>query len=261
MRALIGILGLAVGVYLVLALMLYFLQGRMVYLSNFPGRELSATPGDIGLRHQDVSLTTSDGKRLHGWYVPAADAKGAILFFHGNAGNISHRLDSIRIFNQLSLDTLIIDYRGYGRSEGKRRLKAIVHDVKEILTGLIAQGYEERIVYAMSLGGVFLLNSLEPDTQLDKIIIDSTPSRLSDYGCPIEYDPIEHLPDDCRNILIVTGQRDNVVTPAMSKDLALEAEHRNATVISDPEFSHPFMDANAAIHQRRMREIQHFALQ
>ena len=66
---------------------------------------------------------------------------------------------------------IIYDYRGYGRSEGKRRLKAIVHDVKEILTSLTAQAYEKRLVYAMSLGGVFFLNSLDPGTQLTRSLL------------------------------------------------------------------------------------------
>ncbi|NIM70493.1 MAG: alpha/beta fold hydrolase, partial [Xanthomonadales bacterium] len=61
----------------------------------------------------------ADGVRLHGWFVPAPGARSTLLFLHGNAGNISHRLDSIAIFHELGLDTLIIDYRGYGRSEGR----------------------------------------------------------------------------------------------------------------------------------------------
>jgi alpha/beta superfamily hydrolase len=216
----------------------------------------------------DISFRTQDGRTLRGYKLDTSKtlppqmkhARGFLLVLQGNAMLADQILGEYRAYAHLGYDVYIYDYRGYGRSEGKRRLKAIVHDIKELLTSLIAQDYEERFVYAMSLGGVFLLNALEPDMQLDKIIIDSTPSRLCDYGCPIEYDPIEHLPDDCGNILLVTGQRDNVVTPAMSKDLARKAEDRNAIVISDPEFSHPFMDANATIHQRRMQEIQRYFL-
>ncbi len=119
MRTLVSILIIAFSIYLLLALMLYLFQGRMVFLSNLPDRSLTASPSDIGLDYEDVSLTTSDNERLHGWYIPAADSSGVLLFFHGNAGNISHRLDSIKIFHELGLDTLIIDYRGYGQSSGK----------------------------------------------------------------------------------------------------------------------------------------------
>jgi len=217
----------------------------------------------------DILFTTQDGRTLRGYKLGASKtfpqqtepAKGFLFVLQGNAMLADQMLGEYRAYAHLGYDVYIYDYRGYGRSEGKRRLKAIVHDIKEILTSLIAQDYEKRLVYAMSLGGVFLLNTLDPDMQLDKIIIDSTPSRLSDYGCPVEYDPIEHLPDDCTNILLIRGQRDNVVTPAMSQDLAREAENRSATVISDPEFSHPFMDANATIHRRRMQEVQLYLLQ
>ena len=119
MRTLVSILTIAASIYVVLALLLYLFQGKMVFLSNLPGRALVASPADVGLDYEDVALTSSDNERLHGWYVPAADSRGVLLFFHGNAGNISHRLDSIKIFHELGLEVLIIDYRGYGQSTGK----------------------------------------------------------------------------------------------------------------------------------------------
>ena len=212
----------------------------------------------------DISFTTEDRRTLRGYKLEASKSippKGFLLVLQGNAMLADQILGEYRAYAQQGYDVYIYDYRGYGRSEGKRRLKAIVHDTRELLTSLSAQPYQKRLVYAMSLGGVFLLNALDPDVRLDKIIIDSSPSRLSDYGCPIEYDPIEHLPDDCSNVLFMRGQRDSVVTPAMSQDLAQEAENRNATVIDDPEFSHPFMDANPLIHRRRILEIQRFFLE
>ncbi|NNK37582.1 MAG: alpha/beta hydrolase, partial [Xanthomonadales bacterium] len=106
MRALFSLITLAASLYLLLGLVLYLVQGSMVYLSGMPGRELTATPADIGLQYEDVDIGTSDGERLHGWYISAPDARGVILFFHGNAGNISHRLESIAIFQRLGLDVL-----------------------------------------------------------------------------------------------------------------------------------------------------------
>jgi uncharacterized protein len=107
------------GAYAVLVLYAYFGQASMLYLPNLPSRELTATPQEIGLQYENIELLTEDGVRLHGWYVPAAQARGTVLFFHGNAGNISHRLDSLRIFHNLKLSVFIFDYRGYGKSEGK----------------------------------------------------------------------------------------------------------------------------------------------
>ena len=119
MRAFYTLMLLAAGMYVFLALLLFLLQNKMVFLADLPGRALTATPQDAGFSFEDVSITTSDGLQLHGWFVPAESSKATVLFLHGNAGNISHRLDSIEIFHELGLDTLIIDYRGYGQSEGK----------------------------------------------------------------------------------------------------------------------------------------------
>lgn len=117
-----GIIGtlifIIVAVYGSFCLYLFLMQGRMIFYPNMPSRKLTASPADAGLDYESVTLSASDGVKLHGWFIPARDAGGTLLFFHGNAGNISHRLDSLKIFHDLGLATLIIDYRGYGRSQG-----------------------------------------------------------------------------------------------------------------------------------------------
>lgn len=117
-----GIIGsvifVIVSLYGLFCLYLFLVQGRMIFYPNVPSRKLTASPADVGLDYETVSLSASDGVKLHGWFIPARDEKGTILFFHGNAGNISHRLDTLKIFHDLGLSTLIIDYRGYGRSQG-----------------------------------------------------------------------------------------------------------------------------------------------
>lgn len=109
----------AAGAYVVLLLALYLGQDHLLYLPDIPGRELVGSPQDIGLSYDEVRIDTADGVALHGWYVPAPQARGTLLFLHGNAGNISHRLDSLRIFHRLGLNVLIFDYRGYGQSAGR----------------------------------------------------------------------------------------------------------------------------------------------
>ena len=101
---------------LLLNILMWLLQPGMVF---YPLRAHQATPADWGLVFEDVELTTADGVDIHGWYIPHRRATYTLLFLHGNAGNISHRGDSIAIFNRLGLSVLIIDYRGYGRSSGR----------------------------------------------------------------------------------------------------------------------------------------------
>ncbi|HSM11391.1 MAG TPA: alpha/beta hydrolase [Lysobacter sp.] len=161
MRTLFGLLAVLAGIYVLLGAMLYLLQGSMVYLANLPGRTLDATPADAGLDYQDVNIDTADGERLHGWYVPAArpgmgEARGVLLFFHGNAGNISHRLESIALFNRLGLDVLIVDYRGYGRSTGKPTEAGTYRDARAAWDYLVGErGIRPGriVVFGRSLGG------------------------------------------------------------------------------------------------------------
>jgi uncharacterized protein len=95
---------------------MFLQQPGMIF---FPLRGLDATPADWGMPYEDVSLKSADGIELHGWYIPAARAERVVLFLHGNAGNISHRGESVAIFRHLGLDVFIFDYRGYGASQGE----------------------------------------------------------------------------------------------------------------------------------------------
>ncbi len=112
------ILGMLAAAYAGLAGVLYFSQSSMVYYPEI-GREIVATPRQAGLDYEEVRLLATDGVALHGWFVPSAQSRGTVLFLHGNAGNISHRLDFLLMFHRLGYNTLIIDYRGYGNSAGK----------------------------------------------------------------------------------------------------------------------------------------------
>lgn len=105
--------------YGALMLVLFLRQDSMVYYPEMPGRDYEATPAQAGMPYEAVTLAASDGVRLDAWFIPAEHARGALLYAHGNAGNISHRLDAIRLFRDMGLSVLIFDYRGYGKSTGK----------------------------------------------------------------------------------------------------------------------------------------------
>jgi fermentation-respiration switch protein FrsA (DUF1100 family) len=113
--------------YALLVAVVYFMQGRMLYLPDLPGRTLTHSPADAGMDYHDVFIKTIDEVMLHGWFVGEQSSR-VVLFFHGNAGNISHRLDSIRQFRDLGLAVFIIDYRGYGQSEGRTTERGLYRD-------------------------------------------------------------------------------------------------------------------------------------
>jgi len=140
--------------YVLFVVAVYFMQSRMLYLPGVPGRTLSVTPSDVGMDYQDVYIETTDGVTLHGWFI-AGRSSQVLLFFHGNAGNISHRLDSIRQFQDLGLSVFIIDYRGYGQSEGRTTERGIYRDADAALRyliedrGLVAS---DILIFGRSLG-------------------------------------------------------------------------------------------------------------
>lgn len=160
MKALIGLLAAGAIFYVALIVVLYFYQGRMVFLADMPGRSLEGSPEDIGLAYESVMIPTEDGEQIHGWYVPGssgADTRGVVLFFHGNAGNISHRLDSIRMFNDLGVDVLIVDYRGYGESTGKPSESGLYSDGEAAWAYLEHQrnmAPDRIVIFGRSLGAV-----------------------------------------------------------------------------------------------------------
>jgi len=148
------VLAIIAGCYVLLVAFVYLMQGRMLYLPDMPSRALTATPANIGLDYEDVSLETSDGVEIHGWYVPGRSDK-VLLFFHGNAGNVSHRLESIRQFHGLGLTVLIIDYRGYGQSGGKASEKGTYRDADSswrYLTQVRGIAANNIVIFGRSLG-------------------------------------------------------------------------------------------------------------
>ena len=233
MRTLVSILTIAVSVYLVLVLMFYVLQGRMVFLSNLPGRTLTASPSDIGLDFEDVSLTTRDNEVLHGWYIPATNPDGVVLFFHGNAGNISHRLDSIEIFQELNLDVLIIDYRGYGQSSGSASEQGTYIDAQSAWDYLvnsrgIAPG--KIVIFGRSLGGA-VASWLAARTTPGAVILESCFTSGPDMGgrlypflpvrliTRLKYPVKEYVKLVSSPLLIIHSQQDEIIPFDMGQSI------------------------------------------
>ena len=117
MRMLFNLVIMIAVAYAALAMVIFLAQSRLIYYPE-SGRSIVGTPSDLGLAYESVEVSTSDSETLHGWFVPAPAATGTILFFHGNAGNISHRMEYLLMFYRLGYNTFIFDYRGYGQSSG-----------------------------------------------------------------------------------------------------------------------------------------------
>lgn len=138
--------------YVAFLITIYFMQDRILY---YPEREVVQTPLDIGVEYEEVTLQTNDNVTISGWYIPAKHERGVLLFCHGNAGNISHRLASISIFHNVGLSVMIFDYRGYGKSEGNPSEKGTYLDAEaawDYLVDMKQKSPERIIVFGRSLG-------------------------------------------------------------------------------------------------------------
>ena len=214
---------------------------------------------------EEISLRTKDNRLIRGYQLKSggstatpSKAKGYLLVAQGNAMLADQIISSFRNFSKLGYDVYVFDYRGYGRSEGKRRLQAILSDYGEIIKHLNSLSYPQQLYYGISFGGIVLLNALDLREPAQSVVIDSTPSRLSGYGCPPIYDPVNNLPKDSAHMLFIAGERDPVVTPEASRELLEVAATRGASVLRDPHFSHPFMDRKLEDRNRRRRAVESF---
>src|SRR5467141_17311 len=117
---------IAIGYVLVLVLVRIF-EPRLIFFPNYPGR-LAGDWNPRGLPVEDVWLTSSDGTRLHAWWIPNEAAKFTFLAFHGNAGNIADRATVYEFLRNTPANVLALEYRGYGRSEGTPSERGVYRD-------------------------------------------------------------------------------------------------------------------------------------
>ena len=207
---------------------------------------------------ESIRFRTRDGKTLGGYKLVAADPKGCILVAQGNAMLADHLVADLQRFRDLGFDVYVYDYRGYGLSSGKSRLAAIVTDYADIVTDLHTRGYQRLHLYGISIGGVMLLNAVGQSALYTRLVVDSSPSRISPFGCPERSDPVRQLPPASSHLMIISGGRDRVVAPQQMDELIEVARRRGASILRDPEFAHPYQDALSDTHRRRQNAIAAF---
>jgi len=205
-----------------------------------------------------IAFTTRDGRQLGGYRLRVPAASGYLLVAQGNSTLVDQIARELQTFRRLNVDIYLYDYRGYGLSEGKSRLRAIVEDYREIIASLNAQPYRRRLLYGMSTGGVILLNAVGATGDYTALVVDSSPSRISRYGCPKIYDPVRQFPPDSSRILVIGGERDRVVPIAQMEELMRIAQSRGAQVLRHPDLAHPFMGASADLYQIRFQAVADF---
>lgn len=219
--------------YGAMVLFAWVMQPRLLFLPGVPGRDLAATPELVGLGYRDVELRTADGETLHAWWLPHERPRATVLFLHGNAGNISHRLESLEVFHQLGLQVLILDYRGYGRSTGKPSEAGLYRDAQAGWEWLTRErGVEGRniILFGRSLGGAV---AAELATRVDAaaLIVESVFTSVPDIGAELywwlpvrwlsrlQFDTADAIRNTELPVLVVHSRDDEIIPFAHGKRL------------------------------------------
>ena len=257
---------LAVLVYAGLALLLTACQSQLVHQPNIGGRALVATPEDRGMDYRSLSFEAADGVELHGWWVPAADARATLIFFHGNAGNISHRLASLEIFHGLGLNVLLFDYRGYGQSTGRPSEDGLYRDAEAALDcvrGGCALDTDPAalplVYFGRSLGGAvaaWLATQAPPEALIVESAFTSVPDMAADlypwlpvrWLARLEYDTRAAVSETAAPLLVVHSREDDIIPFSHGEAIAeagagpvtlleISGDHNTGFLTSGPRYT------------------------
>ena len=203
----------------------------------FPERELVGTPADVGLEYEDILFEAADGVKLHGWFVPG-DSGATLLWFHGNAGNISHRLDNIAMLHhRVGVSIFIFDYRGYGQSSGTVSEEGTYLDAEaaiEYLRSRADAAVDQNVVlFGRSLGCAVAVEMAVRHT-VHAVILESPFASIRDMAhrtypylpsgvmvrmVKARYDSISKIGSVHSPVMVLHGDRDDLVPIETGRDL------------------------------------------
>ena len=162
-----------------------FLLAGCSRLFFYPQKELLRRPSDIGVGYEEVHFLSEDGVNLSGWFLPARGyAKGTILFFHGNAENISTHVAAVYWLPEQGFNVFIIDYRGFGNSDGKPDIEGVHLDAQASLSYLVKRDDvdpDRIIIFGQSIGGaIAIYTAATSNIPLRAVIAESSFSSYPD---------------------------------------------------------------------------------
>ncbi|HEY9908999.1 MAG TPA: alpha/beta fold hydrolase [Thermosynechococcaceae cyanobacterium] len=222
-----------------------FLRLRQAHFMFFPTRTIESTPADLNLNYEDVwvPVTTRDGtaggktEKMHGWWIPAAAPRGVVLHLHGNGYNVGANLGQVRRFHQLNYTVLLVDYRGYGWSEGDFPTETRLYQDAEAQWNYLTQSRrvppEQVFLFGHSLGGAIAIDLALRHPEAAGLIVQSSFTRmramvdqLGHYWMfPIDllltqrFDSLQKVRSLRLPVLYLHGAADGYIPPSMSDQL------------------------------------------
>lgn len=189
----------------------------------YPDPHWIVTPDRLGLNAEQVFLTPESGVQLHAWFFPHPEPLSSLLFCHGNAGNVSHRLENVFHLVQVGFQVLLFDYRGYGHSTGQPSEEGLYRDASSAWDHLVrredATG-TPRIIFGRSLGGAVAVD-LATHVRADGLILESTFTSIRTLArlmfpiplpsLPVKYDSLSKIAKLSMPLLAIHGERDELI--------------------------------------------------
>lgn len=203
------------------------------YFIYFPQRELLADPSSVGLDFEDARFVTTDGVHLHSWFVPGR-TDATLLWFHGNAGNMSHRLEQLKLFHDaIGANILIVGYRGYGSSDGTPSEKGFYADALAALSFLTdrADVDEDKFVYYGQSIGAAVATELAARRPPAGLILEAPFTSVADmarhhyrffparFFVRTRFDTLERIESVHTPLLVIHGERDDIVPVEMARQI------------------------------------------
>jgi len=229
----------------------------------YPTREIEHTPATYGLKFQDIHLTTEDGVALHGWLIPHAKARFTLLHFHGNAGNISHRLQLYEKWHRMGLSIFAIEYRGYGRSEGTPSETGFYMDARAAWRELVKTQKipASQIIIAGRSLGCAVASKLATEVAAASLTLETPFTNISDMAeehypwmLPLRFlartrfDTLQHISQVQTPVMIISAEEDELAPAKMSEYIyaaanepkqliALPGKHNDFDISSSSTYS------------------------
>jgi uncharacterized protein len=219
----------APALFVVLVLMACRIEDRFIY---HPSKDIVQTPREVGLPFEDLYFSTSDGVRLNGWFIPHAGARATVVWFHGNAGNIGHRVDNIKLLHdKIRVNIFIFDYRGYGRSAGLASEEGLYRDsvaALMLVQNRLGVDAKNLILFGQSLGAA-VATEMARRFRCQGLILEAPFTSIGDMAKTIlpflpiglllqtKFEVVEKIATINVPLLVLHGDRDDVVPFAQGR--------------------------------------------
>jgi len=242
------VLGIAGASLILLVTVMIFEESLIFFPMRYPEGEWQP----LGLPLEDAWFHADDGVRLHGWYAAREEPRAVVLFCHGNAGNVTHRAEQVRVLRELAeVSVLVFDYRGYGRSEGKPNEPGLLADARAARAWLAQRAgipESEIVVMGRSVGGAVAVDLAARDGAR-ALVLESTFTSIPDMAAlhypwlPFRrlirnrFDSLAKIADYHGPLLQSHGDADTIVPHSLGRQL-FDAANEPKKLITLPGGDH-----------------------